>query len=76
MASTTHTEFSQLWRQEVQDQSASDMDPAESSSLACFVLTWPLLGQRGWGGVGGRRMRGKQEREGKLREGGGKRGKK
>ena len=46
------TEFSQLWRPEVQDQNASDMVPAESSFLACFVLTWPLLGQSGWGGVG------------------------
>ena len=50
MASTTDTEFSQLWRPEVQDQSASDMDPAESSSLACFVFTWPLLGRGGGGG--------------------------
>ena len=63
MASTTEAEFSQLWRPEVQDQSTSDMVPAESSFLACFVLRWPLLGQRGWGGVGGRRMRGREERE-------------
>ena len=69
MASTTDTEFSQLWRPEVQYQSTSDVVPAESSFLACFVLTRPLLGQRGWGGVGGRRMMGKEEREGKVRGG-------